>query len=250
MTEEMRQIAIEKTIKRIKVVSILLAICLFSLCLVCYAQNVSSTPPAIPYDKVPTKLHMETPDLPMNPIDESILEELDGVNKEETQAETEQAKVEQVTEILNEEIAEEEVPTEEAPTKEPEVIVTKNPAYSYTQAELDLLAKLIFHEAGGECYEGQVAVGAVVLNRVRAQGFPNNIYDVIYAKNQFSPVRSSKWNNPVPSGTRVYEAALEALNGTDPTNGALYFYNPKTSTSSWIFTRPVVKVIGNHNFAK
>ena len=119
----------------------------------------------------------------------------------------------------------------------------------YTQEELDLLARLIYFEARGECYEGQVAVGAVVMNRMKSAGFPNTIEGVIYQKNQFSPVKSSKWNDEITNYGTVYEAAIEALNGVDPTNGALYFYNPKISTSEWIFTRTVVKVIGNHNFA-
>ncbi len=120
----------------------------------------------------------------------------------------------------------------------------------YTQEELDLLARLIYFEARGECYEGQVAVGAVVMNRLNASGFPNTIEGVIYQKNQFSPVGSSKWDDEITDYGRCYEAAIEALNGADPTGGALFFYNPKISTSQWIFTRPVVKVIGNHTFAK
>ena len=240
MTEEMRQIAIERTLKRIKFISILLAICLFSLCIVCYAQNVASTSPASPINEAPKPLTMDKPSRPIDSIDESVL----GETKE---SETETAETVETTEtMLKEEIVEEEV----LATETTQEVVTKNPAYSYTESELKLLAKLIYYEAGGECYEGQVAVGAVVLNRVRQSGFPNTIYDVIYQQNQFSPVKSSRWNNPVPEGTTVYEAAREALSGVDPTNGALYFYNPKTSTSGWIFTRPVVKVIGNHNFAK
>lgn len=240
MTEKEREIAIERTLKWIKVLSILLVICFGFLCMVCYAQNVSSTPPAIPYEKAVKALHKDEPASPMLPIDETVLEEIEE--------ETEEVQLEETNdEQVIEEIEEEEVLTEQVPE---ETTVTKEPAYNYTEAELNLLAKLIYYEAGGECYEGQVAVGAVVLNRARTSGFPNTIYDVIYAKGQFSPVNSSKWNNPVPEGTRVYEAAREALSGVDPTNGAVYFYNPQTSTSKWIFTRPVVKVIGNHNFAK
>ena len=120
----------------------------------------------------------------------------------------------------------------------------------YTQEELDLLARLIYFEARGECYEGQVAVGAVVMNRLETSGFPNTIHDVIYQKKQFSPVGSSKWYSEITDYGTCYQAAIEALNGADPTGGATFFYNPKLSTSQWIFTRPVVKVIGNHNFAK
>lgn len=135
-----------------------------------------------------------------------------------------------------------------APVEEiPETTVTQT---WYTEEELDLLARLIYFEARGECYEGQVAVGAVVMNRLKTSGFPNTIHDVIYQKNQFSPVSSSKWNSEITDYGTCYQAAIEALNGADPTGGATFFYNPKISTSEWIFTRPVVKVIGNHNFAK
>jgi N-acetylmuramoyl-L-alanine amidase len=120
----------------------------------------------------------------------------------------------------------------------------------YTQEELDLMARLIYFEARGESYEGQVAVGAVVINRLHTKGFPNTIYDVIYQKNQFSPVASSKWESEIVDFGTCYQAAREALNGADPTGGALFFYNPEISTSEWIFTREVIKVIGNHAFAK
>ena len=88
------------------------------------------------------------------------------------------------------------------------------------------------------------------MNRIKTSGFPNTIHDVIYQKNQFSPVGSSKWNSEITDYGTCYQAAIEALNGADPTGGATFFYNPRISTSQWIFTRPVVKVIGNHNFAK
>ena len=120
----------------------------------------------------------------------------------------------------------------------------------YTQEELDLLARLIYFEARGESYEGQVAVGAVVMNRLHTKGFPNSIYEIIYQKNQFSPVGSSKWDDEITDYGSCYQAAIEALNGADPTGGAVFFYNPEISTSEWIFTREVIKVIGNHAFAK
>ena len=139
-------------------------------------------------------------------------------------------------------------PMEEIPENVPETTVKEEKWY--TEEELDLLARLIYFEARGECYEGQVAVGAVVMNRLKTSGFPNTIHDVIYQKNQFSPVSSSKWNSEITDYGTCYQAAIEALNGADPTGGATFFYNPRISTSQWIFTRPVVKVIGNHNFAK
>ncbi|MBR6689635.1 MAG: cell wall hydrolase [Clostridia bacterium] len=143
----------------------------------------------------------------------------------------------------------EEIPEEKVPLKELPETTAKEDTW-YTEEELDLLARLIYFEARGECYEGQVAVGAVVMNRIKTSGFPNTIHDVIYQKNQFSPVGSSKWNSEITDYGTCYQAAIEALNGVDPTGGATFFYNPRISTSQWIFTRPVVKVIGNHNFAK
>ena len=147
-------------------------------------------------------------------------------------------------------------PVKEIPEETPEEIQDNVPETTpveekwYTEEELDLLARLIYFEARGECYEGQVAVGAVVINRLKTSGFPNTIHDVIYQKKQFSPVSSSKWNSEITDYGTCYQAAIEALNGEDPTGGALYFYNPRISTSEWIFTRTVIKVIGNHNFAK
>ncbi len=138
-------------------------------------------------------------------------------------------------------------PLEEVTEKVPEITVEEK---WYTEEELDLLARLIYFEARGECYEGQVAIGAVVMNRLKTSGFPNTIHDIIYQKNQFSPVGSSKWDDEITDYGTCYQAAIEALNGVDPTGGATFFYNPRISTSQWIFTRPVVKVIGNHNFAK
>lgn len=115
---------------------------------------------------------------------------------------------------------------------------------------VDLLARLINGEARGEPYKGQVAVGAVVMNRVKSSEFPDTISGVIYQKGQFSSVTDGQFNKPISTDSTVYKAATEAINGSDPTNGCIYFYNPKTSKSKWIFTRPVVVKIGKHNFAK
>lgn len=114
----------------------------------------------------------------------------------------------------------------------------------------DLLARLINGEARGETYKGQVAVGAVVMNRVKSPKFPNTIAGVIYQKGQFSCVTDGQINKPIDKNSTVYKAAKEALNGSDPTNGALYFYNPKTTKSKWLFTLKTVATIGSHRFAK
>lgn len=113
-----------------------------------------------------------------------------------------------------------------------------------------LLARLINGEARGEPYKGQVAVGAVVMNRVKSPKFPNTIAGVIYQKGQFSCVTDGQFNKPIDKNSTVYKAAKEALNGSDPTNGALYFYNPKTTKSKWLFTLKTVATIGSHRFAK
>ncbi|GAB6273180.1 MAG: hypothetical protein STSR0004_00430 [Peptococcaceae bacterium] len=117
--------------------------------------------------------------------------------------------------------------------------------------EFRLLAKIIYAEARGESFLGQVAVGAVVLNRVKSNLFPDTIPEVIRQKNsytyQFSPVGDGTINLE-PDGT-AYQAALEALRGSDPTSGATFFYNPEIATDRWIRTLPVISRIGYHNFA-
>lgn len=129
----------------------------------------------------------------------------------------------------------------EAEKKSKEVI-------SITNDELYLLSKLVSSEARGESYEGQVAVAAVVINRVLDSRFPNNIKDVIYQKNAFSVVNNGEiYKNPTDS---AYKAAREALYGSDPTSGAIYFWNPEIATCSWIKTLDPYKRIGNHVFAK
>ena len=116
----------------------------------------------------------------------------------------------------------------------------------YNSSDVWLLAKLIAAEARGETYRGQVAVGAVVLNRVSHASFPDSISGVIYQKGAFDCVTDSNWN-VAPTDT-AKRAAQEALNGWDPTGGAIYYYNPKTASNGWIRTRPVLTQIGNHLF--
>ena len=119
---------------------------------------------------------------------------------------------------------------------------------SYSSADVALLARLIYGEARGESYTGQVAVGAVVLNRIKSSSFPNTMSGVIYQKYAFTAVADGQINL-TPNET-AKKAALDAINGWDPSYGSLYYYNPKTATSAWIFTRPTVVTIGNHVFAK
>lgn len=131
------------------------------------------------------------------------------------------------------------------------IAATKKAAASNSGGDMtNLLARLINGEARGEKYLGQVAVGAVVMNRVRSSKFPNSISGVIYQKGQFSCVTDGQFNKPIDKNSTVYKAAREAINGADPTNGALFFYNARTAKSKWIYSRPTVKVIGKHTFAK
>ena len=112
-----------------------------------------------------------------------------------------------------------------------------------------LLCRMISAEARGEPYTGQVAVGAVILNRVKHPSFPNSVAGVLFQPGAFSPVADGQFYR-VTITDSARKAAQDALNGWDPTGGAIYFYNPAKSTSQWIFSRPVVLTIGEHVFAK
>ncbi len=112
--------------------------------------------------------------------------------------------------------------------------------------DLALLARLISAEARGEPYQGQVAVGAVVLNRVRHPSFPNTLSGVIYQPGAFTCLTDGQFNQPVADSAR--RAAQDAMNGQDPSGGAIYYYNPATATSAWIWSRPILTKIGRHNF--
>ncbi len=120
------------------------------------------------------------------------------------------------------------------------------PAVTNAQADEELLARIISAEARGEPYDGQVAVGGVILNRVRHPSFPDTLAGVIYQNGAFSAVTDSNWNAPITDSAR--RAAKAALNGSDPSGGAIYYYNPNTATSAWIRSRPVIKRIGGHVF--
>jgi N-acetylmuramoyl-L-alanine amidase len=113
---------------------------------------------------------------------------------------------------------------------------------------VQLLARIISAEARGEPYTGQVAVGGVVLNRVRHPSFPNTISGVIYQPGAFTAINDGQFNATIiPS---AYNAARDALSGWDPSHGAIYYYNPAKTTNKWIYSRPVVTRIGSHVFAK
>ncbi|TXK82713.1 spore cortex-lytic enzyme [Paenibacillus sp. N3.4] len=120
--------------------------------------------------------------------------------------------------------------------------------YSANQSDLDILAKLIYSEARGESYKGQVAVGAVVMNRLKSSQFPNTVHDIVFETGAFTAVSDGQyWLTPDKTS---YLAAQEAVRGWDPTGGALYYFNPDTATSAWIWSRPQTVKIGNHIFAK
>ena len=125
---------------------------------------------------------------------------------------------------------------------------TSTSTNGYSSNDIYLLAKVIAAEARGESYTGQVAVGAVVLNRVQHSSFPDSISGVVYQSGAFSAVRDSNWN-VAPDDTSK-KAARDAINGWDPTGGAIYYYNPAKTSNKWIRSRPVVTTIGRHVFCK
>ena len=112
--------------------------------------------------------------------------------------------------------------------------------------DVALLARLISAEARGEPYTGQVAVGAVVLNRMKHPSFPNTMSGVIYQPGAFSCLYDGQFNQPVADS--AYKAARDAMNGWDPSGGAIYYFNPVTATSNWIWSRPLIVTIGKHRF--
>ena len=117
----------------------------------------------------------------------------------------------------------------------------------YTSSDLYLMAKAIYAEGRGESYTGQVAIGAVIVNRVKSPQFPNTVAGVVYQKGAFTAVDDGQIN--LEPDETAYNAARDAMNGWDPTYGCLYYYNPAVATSSWIFERQTVTVIGKHVFA-
>lgn len=117
---------------------------------------------------------------------------------------------------------------------------------SFSESEINLLARIISAESRGEPYEGQVAVGAVILNRIDHPSFPNTLSGVIFQPSAFSCVNDGQINEPVSDSS--LKAAYDAINGWDPSGGAIYYYNPTKSTNKWIFSRTVICSIGSHKF--
>jgi N-acetylmuramoyl-L-alanine amidase len=113
-------------------------------------------------------------------------------------------------------------------------------------SDVNLLARIISAEARGEPYIGQVAVGAVVLNRIKHPSFPNSMAGVIYQPGAFTAVTDGQFNKPVSES--AYRAARDAINGWDPSGGAIYYFNPAKASSKWIWSRPLIVVIGTHRF--
>ncbi len=124
--------------------------------------------------------------------------------------------------------------------------IYEQPSDSASSGDVYLLARLISAEARGEPYIGQVAVGAVVLNRIDHPSFPNSLSGVIYQSGAFSCLDDGQFDQPIADS--AYRAAREALAGSDPTGGAIYYFNPATATSKWIWSRPQMLTIGNHIF--
>lgn len=125
---------------------------------------------------------------------------------------------------------------------------TSTSSSSSNSNNVNLLAKLIYGESRGEPYTGQVAVGAVVMNRVKSSSFPNTISGVIYESGAFDAVRDGQINLTPDSDAK--KAAQDALNGWDPSYGAIYYFNPATATNKWIWSRPMTVTIGRHRFCK
>ena len=111
---------------------------------------------------------------------------------------------------------------------------------------MELLARMVSAEARGEPYTGQVAVAAVILNRIEHPSFPNTLAGVLYQPGAFSALDDGQFNQPVADSAR--RAAQDAINGWDPSGGAIYYYNPTTSTNKWILSRPIITNIGQHRF--
>ena len=119
-------------------------------------------------------------------------------------------------------------------------------AGGFSTSDVNLLARVISAEARGEPYVGQVAVGAVILNRIEHPSFPNTLAGVIYQPGAFSCLNDGGINAAVADS--AYKAARDAMNGWDPSGGAIYYYNPAKATNKWILSRPVITVIGDHRF--
>lgn len=123
---------------------------------------------------------------------------------------------------------------------------SNNQTSKYSDSEIDLLAKIISAESRGEPYSGQVAVGAVILNRIEHPSFPNTLSGVIYQPGAFSCLTDGQINESVSESAK--QAAKDAINGSDPSGGAIYYYNPEKTSNRFMLSRPVLTVIGKHKF--
>lgn len=128
-----------------------------------------------------------------------------------------------------------------------EAVGAVGPRTSEQLENVEQMARVVHGEARGEAYEGQVAVAAVILNRLNAEGFPKTIYDVIFQSNAFSCVDDGQYD--LKPNESAYRAVMDAIRGWDPSGGALYYYNPEIATNEWILTRTEIKRIGNHVFS-
>ncbi len=141
---------------------------------------------------------------------------------------------------------------QEAEQEEAEAETTKKPEFYFSPAEIDLFARLVHAEASGESHEGQVAVAASVLNRIRSSRYPNTLSAVVYqissGKYQYSPVLDGRINRP--AGSQARQAVEDAINGWDPSGGASGFYNPRKTSNRWVRQQPVTRTIGQHVFFK
>ena len=126
--------------------------------------------------------------------------------------------------------------------------ITSSSSSSNNSSNVNLLARVVYGEARGEPYTGQVAVAAVVLNRVKSSKFPNSISGVVYQSGAFDAVADGQIN--MTPDTTAKKAAQDALNGWDPSYGAIYYFNPSTATNKWIWSRPMTVTIGKHRFCK
>lgn len=142
-------------------------------------------------------------------------------------------------------------PKKEEPKRTfPERVKAKEVSIDYTEEDVKLLSRLIFAEAEDEPYKGQVAVGAVVINRMQSKEFPSTMEEVIFQNRQFSCIDDGRFYLDIPENSSVYDAAREALEGKDPSKGSLYFYDPRITTNKWMLNETTTVVtIGNHRFA-
>ncbi|TCP31664.1 N-acetylmuramoyl-L-alanine amidase [Scopulibacillus darangshiensis] len=124
----------------------------------------------------------------------------------------------------------------------------KNLPEGFSQSDLNLIANAVYGESRGEPYVGQVAVAAVILNRIDSNKFPDNVSGVIFQPGAFTAVADGQiWLTP---NDKAKQAVMDAINGWDPTHGAIYYFNPDTATSAWIWSRPQIEKIGKHIFCK